>query len=187
MDIYQYILIACWFVFIAYWALSALRAKRSTRHSWMITWVWRLIFIAAFYLAVRSGAHVDASLWSSRTPLPAFEPVGVLLCIVGVAFAIWARIYLGRNWGMPMTRRLEPELVTSGPYAYVRHPIYTGVLLAILGSVLASGFWWVVVFVCAAIYFLFSATREEKFMAETFPEQYPAYKGRTKMLIPFIL
>jgi len=61
--------------------------------------------------------------------------VGVALCALGIGLAIWARTYLGRNWGMPMSRKENPELVTSGPYAYVRHPIYTGLLIAMLGSV----------------------------------------------------
>jgi protein-S-isoprenylcysteine O-methyltransferase Ste14 len=61
--------------------------------------------------------------------------IGALVFACGIALAVWARLHLGRNWGMPMTQRAEPELVTSGPYRFVRHPIYTGLLTALLGTV----------------------------------------------------
>lgn len=87
---------------------------------------------------------------------------------------------------MPMAVKEAPELVTTGPYATVRHPIYTGVILAILGSTLTGGWWWLVIFVISTAYFIYAAMREEKEMAKTFPDTYPAYKARTKMLIPYV-
>lgn len=112
--------------------------------------------------------------------------IGVLLCGCGIGFAIWARKHLGKNWGMPMTQKEKPELITSGPYSYVRHPIYTGVLIAILGSVFVSGTEWFVVFILAGIYFIYSAKTEEKNLQKEFPETYPTYIKRTKLIIPFI-
>jgi protein-S-isoprenylcysteine O-methyltransferase Ste14 len=88
---------------------------------------------------------------------------------------------------MPRAIKENPELVTSGPYRYVRHPIYTGVLLALLGSTLVAGPWWLIVFVIACIYFFYSAKQEEKRMLAAFPDTYPAYMQRTKMLVPFVL
>jgi protein-S-isoprenylcysteine O-methyltransferase Ste14 len=106
--------------------------------------------------------------------------------LAGLALAIWARIYLGRNWGMPMTQKEDPELVTSGPYSYIRHPIYTGILLAIVGSVIAGGDFWLVFLVITAPYFIYSAVMEERLMMKQFPKVYPSYKSKTKMLIPFV-
>src|SRR5581483_3046867 len=120
-------------------------------------------------------------------PSEAMRIAGLILMMLGFAFAIWARIHLGRNWGMPMSRKQEPELVTSGPYALVRHPIYSGILLAVLGTALAEGLFLSIFFIFLFIYFLYSAKKEEKIMTELFPGQYPAYKRRTTMLIPFIL
>src|SRR6185503_8446049 len=111
---------------------------------------------------------------------------GDACAVVGITFAIWARYTLGRNWGMPMSVKEKPELVTSGPYALVRHPIYTGVLLALLGSTFVVGLWWLIIFAVGTIYFLYSAAREEALMMKEFPNEYPAYKARTKMLIPLI-
>ena len=69
---------------------------------------------------------------------PILGAIGALVFVSGIAVAIWARVHLGRNWGMPMTQKAEPELVTSGPYRFVRHPIYSGLLLALVGTALAT-------------------------------------------------
>jgi len=112
--------------------------------------------------------------------------VGVGLCLAGFGFAVWARMNLGRNWGMPMSLRQGHELVTSGPYSYVRHPIYTGIMLAMIGSALTLGLIWLVLFAVTFVYFAFSARTEEELMVAQFPDTYPAYRRRTKMLIPFV-
>jgi hypothetical protein len=112
--------------------------------------------------------------------------VGVMLCLAGIGFAVWARVYIGRNWGMPMSLREGHELVTSGPYAYVRHPIYSGLMLAMIGSAMTESLLWLLVFSLYFAYFLFSARSEEKTMLAQFPDAYPAYRSRTKMLIPFV-
>jgi protein-S-isoprenylcysteine O-methyltransferase Ste14 len=98
-----------------------------------------------------------------------------------------ARVQLGRNWGMPASRKEDPELITGGPYRFIRHPIYTGFLLAMLGSAIALSPLFVLPLVLFAVYFSLAARREERYMAEKFPEQYPAYMKRTKMLLPFVV
>ena len=100
--------------------------------------------------------------------------------------ALWARVHIGRNWGSPMTRKDEPELVTSGPYRLVRHPIYSGILVAGVGTAVALSWQWLIVVALAGLYFVYSATVEERYLTEQFPESYPAYKQSTKMLVPFI-
>jgi protein-S-isoprenylcysteine O-methyltransferase Ste14 len=116
----------------------------------------------------------------------ALHVVGAALVALGLGLAVWARFVLGANWGMPMTTKDEPELVTAGPYRYVRHPIYTGFISAGLGSGLAAGVYWFVVFGVMTLYFSYSAVREEQLLTETFPREYPEYKARTKMLIPYL-
>jgi protein-S-isoprenylcysteine O-methyltransferase Ste14 len=88
---------------------------------------------------------------------------------------------------MPMSQKEDPELVTTGPYSKVRHPIYTGIISAMIGTALALSLLWLIVAAILGGYFIFSATREEKFMASQFPATYPAYKRSTRMLIPYIL
>ena len=106
--------------------------------------------------------------------------------MLGLALAIWARVYLGRNWGMPMSQKADPELVTTGPYRSIRHPIYSGIILAMVGTTIAVSLYWLVAAVLIGAYFTYSAVAEERFMAIRFPESYPGYKRSTKMLIPFV-
>jgi len=88
---------------------------------------------------------------------------------------------------MPMSQRAEPWLVTSGPYAVVRHPIYTGIQLALLGSSIAINVIGIVLVLVLGANFYYSALVEERNMAASFPSQYPEYRARTKMMLPFLL
>lgn len=88
---------------------------------------------------------------------------------------------------MPMSRKENPELVTTGPYVFVRHPIYGGIILAMLGSTIAGTAFWALPLVLFGAYFIYSARRDEKLMLAQFPQQYPAYRRRTMMMLPFVL
>ncbi|HEY6325210.1 MAG TPA: isoprenylcysteine carboxylmethyltransferase family protein [Candidatus Cybelea sp.] len=144
-----------------------------------------LILLALRIPVIRHSWH-PARHWLV-TADPRLGIAGVILCALGVAIAIWARVYLGRNWGPPMSRKEAPELVTSGPYAYVRHPIYTGILLAMIGSALAESVLWLIPLAASGAYFIYAARTEERTLEREFPGQYPAYRRRTKMLVPFVL
>src|ERR1700733_3201767 len=113
--------------------------------------------------------------------------IGVVVFATGIALAIWARIYLGRNWGMPTSQKDDPELVTSGPYRFVRHPIYSGILIGVLGTTLATNLIGLIIVGVLGAYFYYSASVEERNLTATFPTTYPAYRSTTKMLIPFVL
>jgi protein-S-isoprenylcysteine O-methyltransferase Ste14 len=173
------VIFSVWGVFWLYWLIAAFSAKRGVR-----TGRCRapgLLLIVAFVL---TRAFNTRTLAVHNLVL---QVVGTILFAAGLALCVWARIYLGRNWGMPMTKKEEPELVTSGPYRYVRHPIYSGLLLAILGTALATNLYLLIALVIAGAYFIYSATVEERLMTDTFPAQYGNYKAATKMLIPFVL
>jgi protein-S-isoprenylcysteine O-methyltransferase Ste14 len=96
-------------------------------------------------------------------------------------------VHIGRNWGTPMTQKNDPELVTSGPYRLVRHPIYSGILSAGVGTAVALSWIGLTAIALIGIYFLYSARVEERYMDTRFPDAYPAYKRSTKMLVPFVL
>jgi protein-S-isoprenylcysteine O-methyltransferase Ste14 len=174
------IVVVLWLLFWVYWGLSALRSKRGTR-SWRGMPLRALLALALVLLF--TGVHAGG-LKVHGTVLPV---LGIMVVVCGLAFAVWARVYIGRNWGMPMTVKEEPELVTSGPYRLVRHPIYTGILTAVVGTALAINFLALAVAAVMAVFFVYSATVEEKNLAAIFPDAYPAYRARTKMLIPFVL
>jgi protein-S-isoprenylcysteine O-methyltransferase Ste14 len=176
---------ACWMLFILVWAITSLGAKTSVRRGLNSAgMLWRigvLIVVVALAQGLKSG-------WIPRpTPFPyGVQVIGVPLTALGTGFAIWARVTLGSNWGMPMTLRENPELITSGPYALVRHPIYTGIIFAMLGTALTVGAAWFFVLVISFSYFVISTYQEERDMIAHFPDAYPAYKARTKRLIPFV-
>jgi protein-S-isoprenylcysteine O-methyltransferase Ste14 len=181
------IIAVCWLCFIGFWLISAFGAKQTISRGGRGSVVPRVaVVIAAMAMTSLNAAGVRGP----HTPAEldrALGVVGVALCITGVVFAIWARVHLGRNWGMPMSVKADPELITSGPYRLVRHPIYTGVMVALGGSALVNGMgWWIVVAAFAA-YFLHSASSEEREMARRFPSRYPQYQARTKRLVPYIL
>jgi protein-S-isoprenylcysteine O-methyltransferase Ste14 len=169
-----------WIVFWIYWLASAVTSKQSVKGGWRT----RLVGVGGagvFLIAVvlrRSSLAVHSVILAA---------IGAPLFACGIALAVWARLYLGRNWGMPMTQRAEPELVTSGPYRFVRHPIYSGLLTALLGTTLVDNLLGLIVVAVVAGYFYYCGVVEERNLAATFPQAYPPYKSRTKMLIPFLL
>jgi protein-S-isoprenylcysteine O-methyltransferase Ste14 len=168
-----------WGVFWLYWLIAAFGAKQRVRT--------RRVRVPGLLLVI---AFVLTRVFNTRTLAVhsvLLQVVGTVLFAAGLALAIWARIYLGRNWGMPMTKKEEPELVTSGPYRYVRHPIYSGLLLAVLGTALATNLYLLIALVIAGAYFIYSASVEERLMTDSFPGAYGKYKAATKMLIPFVL
>ena len=186
MALFTTIIIGCWLVFLGYWFVSALQAKKNVHPTMKGLWI-RIILAFIVILILQSKIFNGIEPQGADTSLnPIVDIIGSILTIAGVTFAIWARYHLGKNWGMPMSVKEKPELVRSGPYEYVRHPIYTGVLVAIFGSLLIAGSWWIIIFVAASSYFLYSAYQEEKLLMQQFPADYPKYKNKTKMIIPFL-
>ena len=183
-----------WVAFFICWLILAqFNKKASPGAPWRMAAGVRLAVLLVAVLLVLTSRRQASGLWASIGVVLSMHAgvagqwVGLALCLAGFGFAIWARMHLGRNWGMPMSLRQGHELVTSGPYAYVRHPIYTGILLAMIGSTLARGLAWLLPLFLGFVYFLFSARTEEKMMVAQFPEAYRAYRQRTRMLIPFLL
>jgi protein-S-isoprenylcysteine O-methyltransferase Ste14 len=190
MTVYSGLIKALWLGLFAYWMVAAIGAKRNvgTRQRWKESGL-RLGVIMLILVAVRMIPVVRGSLQSAQAYMAGsllIGAIGVVLCVIGIGLAVWARAHLGRNWGMPMSTKESPELVTTGPYAFVRHPIYTGILLAMLGSALGESVFWVLPLVPFGAFFVHSARREEELMTKRFPEQYPAYMQRTNMLLPRI-
>jgi protein-S-isoprenylcysteine O-methyltransferase Ste14 len=170
-----------WAAFWLYWLVAAFSMKRG-RVPWSRELGIRAVLAVIVILLIRLGAFRDHGLNTD----PWRAGLGLVLFALGLGFAIWGRLNIGRNWGTPMTQKNDPELVTSGPYHLVRHPIYSGVLVAGVGTAVALSWMWLIAVVLAGIYFVYSATVEERFLTEQFPDTYPAYKRSTKMLVPFV-
>ncbi len=186
MTVYDLLLIILWITFLAYWLISGRKIKVHIRKDDIYIRLYVAIVVILLWSIPLVRQFLTQSGVSSISLSPIVNIIGIILCIAGFMLAIWARVHLGRNWGMPMSVKKDAELVTTGPYAYIRHPIYAGILLAMLGSALASIMWWLVAFVIFSIYLVYSSRVEEKMMIQQFPDKYPEYKNKTKMLIPFI-
>ena len=175
-----------WLAWLAYWFAAAQDVKPARRRespaNRLLTAV--LIIPAAVLLAV-PGTWLH---WLGARFLPDtlfLYGLGLLMVIVGLAFAVWARAHLGRNWSGTVTVKEDHELIRSGPYGIVRHPIYTGLLLAILGTVVIVGEWrGQFAFCFLAIALLLKLRREERFMEDSFPDTYPGYRAQVPALIP---
>lgn len=135
--------------------------------------------------------HVLPESWIKEPLWPhslALDTTALAVTLLGAAFAIWSRVTLGRNWSSVPQVKEQHELVVKGPYRIVRHPIYTGLILTVVGTALAldKGIGLFMAALVFASYWLKSRV-EEKLMMEAFPDQYPEYRRRVKALIPGIL
>ena len=189
MSIIDVIITIGWVAFWLYWLIAAFGSKKNSAPRIQHFVGVRLIMFVVIVLLIRTSLTKSISLNHDLFVQKNYWllSIGLILFIAGLMLAIWARLYLGKNWGMPMSFKQDPELVTTGPYRFIRHPIYTGILLAMLGTALAGSAYWAVILVIATIYFIYSATVEEKNMQRQFPQTYIKYKKQTKMLIPFVL
>ncbi len=181
MGAVEIVFAVAWAAFWLYWLVAAFSMKRGR-----VPWSRELAVRAA--IAVIVGLLVRYGAFRQRERPDVWQDVVGIVCLAaGLGFAVWARRHIGPNWGMPMTQKDRPELVTSGPYHLVRHPIYSGILLAVIGTAVALNVTWLIGALLAGIYFVYSATVEERYLVEQFPDGYPTYKRSTKMLVPFLL
>jgi protein-S-isoprenylcysteine O-methyltransferase Ste14 len=180
MRVVDIVIGAGWLAFWIYWLAASVGVKAGqTRWARFAGVRVGVILIVLLLLRARAfTGHAVTGPWLLGT--------GLAIFVLGLALAVWARVYLGRNWGMPMSQKADPELVTTGPYHSVRHPIYSGIILAMIGTTIAVSLYWLVAVILVGGYFIYSAVMEERFMARAFPDSYPAYKRSTKMLVPFI-
>ena len=175
-----------WLILIAYWVVTAFRARKNQRTEPIGT---RLLTLAGMILAfaILFGTRLRSDLLAKRfvPDAPAVRDLGILLLWAGIAFAIWARYHIGEYWSARVAIKADHKVIDSGPYAYIRHPIYTGILLALIGTGLAAGRWQsVVAFVVILIVLFMKERAEEKMLTEQLGGSYVEYKKRTGMLIP---
>ena len=178
----------CWVIFIVVWFAAAWFTKRtversSTRARWMV-WIAAIVLVGTrrWWLPFASGG----SLWHTTASLAG---VAAAVTAAGLVVALWARAVLARNWSGDVVLKEHHELIDRGPYAFVRHPIYTGVLLMVLGTVTLAGTRaGVILFATMVVGLIVKARREERLLTKHFPEVYSLYCARVRArLIPFVL
>lgn len=180
---------AAWIATGLYWAVSALRSKSAHRREPAFSSLAHMAVMgAAFFLLFNHRAHYGLLGERFVTDDTWVGWIGAGLTLSGCAVAIWARTVLGANWSGTVTIKRGHELVRSGPYEWVRHPIYSGLLLGMAGMCLALGEVRGVLALALAFTAWISKTRtEEQFMSEQFGSEYERYRRQVKRLIPFVL
>ena len=177
-----------WGVLALFWLWSARSAKSTSRTEPMLLQVavyWAPLVIA--FVLLGPGELFQGSILKERfvPKEPWVKGLGLALAALGVFIACWSRQILGRNWSSVVQLKQDHDLVDSGPYRYVRHPIYTGLLLAFVGTALKVGDWRGLIAVAIVLVSFWRKLRvEERWLTEQFGPAYVAYMQRTKALIP---
>jgi protein-S-isoprenylcysteine O-methyltransferase Ste14 len=184
MQVVDIVILVGWAVFWLYWIVASLGVKhgqtRWAQFAGFRVGIFLVVLLLLRLKVLKGHGHQEV------THSPLLQGIGLAIFVLGLALAFWARVYIGRNWGMPMTKKADPELVTTGPYHTIRHPIYTGMIVAMAGTAIAVSIYWLIALAVLGAYFIFSAFVEERDLARVFPSTYPAYKRSTKMLIPYV-
>lgn len=190
LHFFQAVLGLLWLVWAGYWIAAVIhegatnRTKETERRAGGTGFFFIILLLAMFsplgYTGALGGAYV--------APSEALKFLGVVLTAAGVTFAIWARRYLGANWsGVPSLKKGH-ELVTTGPYSAVRHPIYTGIMLGMIGSTLVLGTVMSgAVVVLAVLVVAVRIKQEEGLMVSRFGEAYEVYRKKTRYIVPWLL
>ena len=180
-----------WILLITYWTISALRAKKvATQESLIMRFLsyWLPLMVAVYLLGPGEwfGHTLIRENFVEHTNTVGI--IGLVFAAAGVALACWSRYLLGRNWSLAVQKKQDHELITAGPYKFVRHPIYTGLLLLFTGNAIIVGDYRAIIAVAIVFgSFWYKLRKEEKWMNEAFGAAYVQYSKRTKALIPGVL
>jgi len=185
----QHYINAVWMLVGIYWAVEAVRAKPTVKRQSTLSSAMHIVVLGLAGLLVWDPAaaigflghrFISAAVW--------IQWQGLAVTIGGCAFTLWARACLGSNWSSIAAVKQDHQLIVRGPYAMVRHPIYSGLLLALAGTAIAVGEIRALIGLgLAFMAFMMKAAAEEQFMREEFSDEYARYSQRVRRLIPFIL
>ena len=188
--VYEWLFPVVWVAYLVYWQIAARGAKANERIESVASRIFRTILLLGGVLLISWPLKIPVG-WLYRRLLPMTAEMfwlGAAVTVAGLLFCVWARVTLGANWSRSVTIKQGHELITAGPYGFVRHPIYTGLLTGFLGTAIALGdLRGVVAFVLIFASLWYKLRLEEKWMRTAFGETYAGYSRHTKMLIPWVL
>lgn len=200
---FENIIFLCWAIFLFYWIINLRNVKPTQEKKFVLfyfRWIVIVLTIIIVIISKKFGLKLNvffncgkiwfachSYLFNSLFLSMLLQSVGTLFTIIGLTVALLARRKLAGNWSGTIDIKKGHELITTGVYSYIRHPIYAGVLLMGLGTIFVSpSFAIILIFLFVFIMFLLRIRIEERLMAKLFPKGYSSYKKQTKMLIPFI-
>ena len=186
----DFVISICWIVFVVYWGVSAIGVKKTAERLGVAALIKnRLPVILGLILLFAPTPKTYLRFIGARiVPHDAVLMITAdVFCLLGLAVAIWARRTIGGNWSGDVLIKENHTLVEYGPYRWVRHPIYTGMLMLVLGTAMATGrFGEILGWVFILCGFLIKLRQEESLMLSHFPDAYAAYMTRVKRLIPYV-
>lgn len=176
------VILVVWVAFWVAWLAASIGVTKG-RTNWRrftgVRVVLLLVVLGLVRAGVFHGQSVTLDAWR--------EAIGLVMVVAGLGVAAWARICIGRNWGSPMTEKTDPQLIARGPYRIIRHPIYAGIILAMLGTAVAVNWYWLIAVALLGPYFVYSAVVEERFLNRRLPGIYARYRRTTKMFVPYVV
>ena len=171
-----------WLGLLAYLVIAAFGANRDKKTPLVQSLILAAAVITAFVLP-----RMKLFRFVNFAPINSLvSSLGLVVCVAGMGLFIWGRQQLGKNWSQGVAAKEDHQLVTSGPYRFVRNPMYTGGLIAAVGTAIAAGGGFVFLLIVLAVNFIWRVGAEDRLMQRQFPDDYPAYRKRTKALIPFV-
>ncbi len=188
MDTFFLTAALAWIIFWVYWFISAW-ITRSPMKRQQSQWSWILFALLWCFWVLYSSGRAPGFLVQRAIPdVLAVGLTGTIITLLGLGFAVWARVHLGRNWSSMPAIRVDHKLIRTGPYSIVRHPIYTGILFAIAGTAIIIGEpLGLIAFFLILVVYLWKIRMEEKYLQEEFGEDYAQYKKEVPALIPFLV
>lgn len=180
---------AIWIGWTIYWFVAARDAKPNRRRESRLSRATHIIPLMIAIALLALPDHRDGWFYARILPQStAAYWIGVGMLVAGLAFSIWARRRLGRNWSGTVTLKENHELIRTGPYRWVRHPIYTGLLFGFLGTAVSLCEWrGLAAIALATVALLLKIRLEEDWMIETFGDSYRRYRADVRALVPFVL
>jgi protein-S-isoprenylcysteine O-methyltransferase Ste14 len=180
-SIFIWLVYGMWLAVLVYLTIAAKGVKRDTSGS-----VGQRLGIMFGMIAAVGLPFLPVFRFLNFTPGLIVGSIGLTICITGWVFFVWARQNLGSNWSGNVSIQEGQELITSGPYRYLRHPMYSGGLVACIGSAIVVGGLFIFLLILLTPVFVWRSSAEDTLMEQQFPSEYPAYKKRTNALIPFV-
>ena len=179
-------ILGCWVALFTYWMINASNVKQDIEKHISFKYIFLLsaVVVALFITMLYRKTFLQRTLWQTSVHLGIVTDVIVL---IGLAFAVWARTILGRNWSANIAFKKGHKLIKHGPYSIVRHPIYSGLIFMAIGTAINIG--QVFAFVLLAVYFVGfngKCRLEEELMLKHFSKEYNIYKKRVKAIMPYI-
>jgi protein-S-isoprenylcysteine O-methyltransferase Ste14 len=185
-EIFRLLVIVPWVVFLVYWLIRAIKTRATQQKEFFASrYSVLLIETVGYVLIFRNSAGIGF-LGNRVVPRNLAGPViGSALTWMGIGLAIWARYHLAEYWSARVTIKEDHRLIRTGPYARLRHPIYTGLILATIGSAMVIDRWRCVLGICLVVAgYCFKAKKEESMLTQQFGEAFREHQKHTGFLIP---